>query len=265
MNITHYNILEGYVHNRLLQYLYSIIFKYFKRFFITYSTVLPAAVSQNPFFFQSWLTFSLQFPLRLTPLHKEMVSMIFSFVTSSLDYFNSHKQRQQAACMDKHTTPAKTEAQKGSMQEVEARLRWPRRNLGLAGMESEKPKQPRAKFDAGMWKVRRDSTWTAKGRQRKMCTCWNGYSPWSQRIWEGLRYLMSSFALVRHINISLQESEVPATRDKCGAMKTFSVDNDGVKEHLRWAHTGTWDKTGCNKECWVSWLMSLQGHSQNCI
>lgn len=60
---------------------------------------------------------------------------------------------------------------------------------------------------------------------------------------------MSSFASVRHINTSLQESEVPATRCKCGAMKNFSVDNDGVKEHLRWAHTGTGDQTGCSKEC----------------
>lgn len=30
--------------------------------------------------------------------------------------------------------------------------------MGLAGMESEKPKQPRVEFGAGMWTVGRDST-----------------------------------------------------------------------------------------------------------
>lgn len=192
-----------------------------------------------------------------------MVSMIFSFVTSSLDYFNSHKQRQQEACMDKHATPAKTEAQKGSIQEMEAGLRWPRRNMGLAGMESEKPKQPRVcrYVEGGKGFYMR-----SKGKTKEnVHLLLNEHSPWSQRIQEGLRYLMSSFASERQVISAFRHLKLLQPGGKCRAMETFSVDNDGIKEHLWWTHTGTWDQTGCNRECWGSWLMSLQANSQNCL
>lgn len=161
--------------------------------------------------------------------------MIFSFVTSSLDYFNSHKQRQQEACMDKHATPAKTEAQKGNMQEVEAELRWPRRNMGLAGREWEKPKQPRVECryvegERGFYMISKGKT------KENVHLLLNGHSPWSQRIWEGLRYLMSSFASGRHIIPAFRNPQLLLPWEKCGATKTFSGDNDGVKEYLRWTH-----------------------------
>lgn len=88
----------------------------------------------------------------------------------------------------------------------------------------------------------------------------NGHSPWSQRIWEGLRYLMSCFASERQVISAFSNLKPLQPGGKCGAMKTFSVDNNGVKEHLWWTHTGTWDQTGCNRECWG--LMSLQA---NCL
>lgn len=77
----------------------------------------------------------------------------------------------------------------------------------------------------------------------------NGHSPWSQRIWERLRYLMSSFASVRHVISAFRNLKLLQPGGKCGAMKTFSVETDRVKEHLRWTHTGTWDQTGGKKAC----------------
>lgn len=68
---------------------------------------------------------------------------------------------------------------------------------------------------------------------------------------EGLRYFMSSFASERQVISAFRNLKLRQTGGKCGAMMTFSVDNDGVKEHTgtQWTHTGTWDQTGCNREC----------------
>lgn len=117
---------------------------------------------------------------------------------------------------------------------MEAGLRWPRRNMGLAGREWEKPKQPR--IECRYVEGEQGFYMSSKGKTKEnVHLLLNRHSPWSQRIWQGLRYLMSSFASARHIRPAFRNLKLPLPWGKCGAMKTSSVD-DGVKEQLRCTH-----------------------------